>query len=236
MIISLKSSGTGKWSNAWTWSRSSHGSLISLDALLGIILAIMVLIPILLFMGNFFRVSDQAKDSFFSFKTSLDSISYSDNIEDRSRGLLLLDDETMVVYFDQPRLSIIASGGSSYGIILARPVDCTTDSCLCLYQKVEAPYVDGTVSVNPTKFYCFDLSYPVSYVAGADGCGVGSSVKDAAYQCQGGFIIDRGVLKGESGLTTFSSYFTTDRRVDFIFGPSENKGVRIAMLSEGLLR
>lgn len=202
-----------------------------MEALLGILFALLVLVPILLLVGNFSRLSSQATDNFRDFTTVLDSMSHSKNMDDRRSHLLIMDDETMIASFSDRQISVQVDTDAvlltAYTIQIQKPSACTTTRCICLIQKAEVESIpsDDRVLVTPLESRCVDVDYNIGYVAGDRTCGVGESVHSATYKCSGGWFVDRGMIKGE---WLVSVYFSVQRRTYLVIGPREG-GVAVGL-------
>ncbi len=214
----------------------AKGSFISLEAILGIIFALIIIVPIVLLVSNFTSTSGQATDNFQEFTGALESMSHSENTDDRKSHLLIMDDLTMITYFTDRMINVqvdtTATTLSSYSIYIERPAACTKTPCICLIQEAEVETIpaQSSVKVSPLKSTCNELTYTVSYKAGDNQCGIGESTNGASYTCSGGWFIDRGLIKDE---LLVSAYFSVQRRTPLILGPIED-GVQFAQTRKEL--
>lgn len=212
---------------------------IMLKFLVTVILAIIIFAPACAFLSKFFRLSDQAKDSFNEF---------TDIIHDVEQGkasqlyLLKLDRKTALAYFEphEEKVFLFVEGvgterAPSGDVYFTRPNTCTdiTKSCLCLLQDVEGDkrYTDEyqkrpTDTDKPARVQaeaiftattgrCVqDFSTPLSITS----CTLGTTHGAAGYFCQHGFVLERELLK-EKG---FPAYLIAPRRIALQIEKQEN--------------
>lgn len=190
------------------------GDITVVRFLVGLVLALLIFGSLMLFSSKFFRLSSQGKESFQNFVNELRLMSTT-FIGDTQVTMLLLDEETAVVYFEhgnsEVKVEVDAdcSGCEDYSFTVEKPNSCADDKkgCLCLFQEVVYDVSESTFIVKPQKAFCDDslpsLKLPV--------CGVGRTEDVNNYVCYGGFLIERTLVKEASWRV--QAYYELPRRV-----------------------
>lgn len=198
---------------------------IMLKFLTTLILALIIFVPACMFVSNFFRVSEQAKQNFNSFTTEIKQLENPNvDVNIHQITILILDEQTAIVYFPvdskEVKLTVKPTSNSAKGqeLFFKRESSCSKDKgCLCLIQEFKKSEGAGRYSnvfLEDSKLYfisksvnCVDFDSRLSLV----NCGIGEAVGVEGYNCEGGFVIERGVVKE----FTNSFYYNLGRRVSF---------------------
>ncbi len=231
----------------------------TLNVLLGVIIAVIIVLAATKAGAKLFSTNDQGKDSLNDFVTSLKSVIQAENQHERERGILILDKETMVAYFTatQIKTSVQARRGESdlppyneigevHTITLNRPSSCTQNKpCFCFISEFEYTGGINNLAFNPVDSLCHTLEFPLYYQEQNNDpydCSIGIQKYDPAYskykisyRCQGGFFIDRGVIRSEE--SSISTEYNNDakpildnpKRTAFVIA-KEGDGVKIIEL------
>ncbi len=212
---------------------------IMMKFLVTVILAIIIFAPACVFLSKFFRLSEQAENSFNEFTTFLTG--FVQGKKEKDSFLLKIDAGTAVVYFEPQQeqvhlyvqglgtLGFKSSQGGHADAYFKRPDTCTDTSkgCLCLFQEVEGelkylPDVDrercttagqcGLARIQAEATFSATTARCVqdfSLPLMMPSCTVGQGHESLGYHCKSGFVIERELLK-EKG---FPAYFTAPRRI-----------------------
>jgi len=184
--------------------------------------------------AKFFRLSSQAKDNFVAFTNEIEDLQQNAKEGDRRNSLLIIDSGTVVAYFSAPQLKVHVDAASKpgqylydYDIYLSRPIECEEEGmpgCFCLFREVEtkASFSDKRVDVIPLKSICVPQEFLIIYDNSRNsipGCGVGIPKEVNSYQCDGGFLVDRGVI-GEADYV--KAFYENGRRINFLIQKDPN--------------
>ncbi len=207
---------------------------IMLKFLVTVILAIIIFAPACVFLSKFFRLSDQARDSFNEFSAILQDIDQEKKGEEFF--LLKIDAETAVVYFEsqQEQMHVFIRGigslsqAGSADVYFKRPDTCTDISkgCLCSFQDSEfkrsavfdemkerrageesgRARIQGEAIITALRGRCVqDFSMPLVM----ESCTLGTRHNAQGYFCEQGFILERDLIQ-KTGLPF---YLTAPRRI-----------------------
>ena len=181
-----------------------------------LLLALIIFVPACLFVSKFFALSDQAKNNFGEFASTLTTFYENNNIPvlAHQSDVLILDSGTALVYFEekatQVKVNVISDcvGCSDYSFTLERPGRCSAGkSCLCLFRKVEYGVGDATFSVKGTDVLCDDTIPTLRMVD----CGIGTPHSVKSYRCESGFLIERHLADKAS--LRVGAYYDNNRRI-----------------------
>ncbi len=217
-----------------------------LKFLVTVILAIIIFAPACVFLSKYFRLSDQARDSFNEFTDILSDVEQGENSE---LFLLKLDRETALAYFEpnKEKVFVFVQGlgdlnmpgqGPSADIYFNRPDSCTdnTKACLCLLQNIEGDrkYIPddqrercagenncGLAIIQGEGTFSATKGrciQDITLPVSLSTCSIGIAHSSQGYYCQHGFVIERELLK-EKG---FPSYFVAPRRIALQIEKKEN--------------
>lgn len=183
--------------------------------MVGLILSLLMLFFFFSCSSKIFgTLTDQGKQSFVDFTKQLKAVEQPlVSVGDLSKAILILDEETALVYFqpnkDKVIITALADSGR-YNTYFNNPKTCAADKgCLCLFRKSKIEEISAVInSITATEFTCqeFDLFLQLE----SQGIGQPHSVNSYIYS--NGFAIDR-LLIGQFPAATSRIYFETPRRV-----------------------
>ena len=216
---------------------------IALEFLVTILLAIIIFVPSCLMVSNYFRLSDQAKDSYLGFLNDIQTIEKDPTTS--KLNLLMLDANTALTYFEPTKETrvyiqgpgdidnpLVATAGN-YLVTVKRPVECLDNQqCLCLFRNptITQQYVDDfrevclpdkcrqiriyrEATVTESQASC--TSVPQLKI---ESCTIGTAHQAVAYHCLSGFILEREVFE-QAG---FINYFHGPRRLALSIRQQDN--------------
>lgn len=208
--------------------------------LLGLILSLIVITTVITATVKVFsHDSVQAKENFGQFIAEIEDLNYHGKptvnkpVLKRNNNLIL-DPGTMMVYFDSPFLRVDVDAGKGlldYSINFERPGLCEVDDdvvgCFCMFRDPVIGHNAGTTSiaklntdltklwVAPSKMSCTPIYFKVEYAY--ENCGVGIPEQVNSYTCDGGFMIERGVMeKVKSGHLKVVANYKNGRRINIV--------------------
>ena len=207
---------------------------IALEFLVTILLAIIIFIPACLTISNYFRLSDQAKDSYSGLLNDIQTVQ-----QDQSASVLnlfILDANTAAVYFEPAKDAQLyiqglgdidnptAAATGNYLVTVKRPAECLDNQqCLCLLRNptITQRYVDDFREVClPDKCRQIRIYREATVTESQAGCTsvpqlkiesctIGTAHQVVAYHCLSGFILEREVFERAG----FINYFHGPRRL-----------------------
>lgn len=186
--------------------------------LVSLILTLMIFIPACYLVSGIFRTSEQARDNFSEFVQELNKFAERGQIGERKSVLLIMDDETAIVYFEKNTQETVINVDArllksiiDYSTHLLKPGQCDdTKNCLCLFRESEfdVPAFGENVIVTPKKVLCTDIDYDLS----VETCSIGEAIGVNSYTCVGNnFMIERALGKPAD------SYYKIPRRTVLYF-------------------
>lgn len=191
---------------------------IMIPFLTTLLLAIIVFAPACMVSSKFFRTSTQALENFESFMEDIDEFAVSKPIGYRGSSLLIMDEGTAIIYFDNQsedtsgmKITVAyeessGDGGSypTYNYLeIKKPSECSLGkSCVCLFRSADE-LTAGVITGNQVT--CKELDYHLEVEA----CGWGEgSYSLTGYSCSDkDFIIEREFIEEFS-----SAYYKNERR------------------------
>lgn len=167
---------------------------IMVDFLVTVLLAIIIFAPACYVSSTFFRLSDQAKESFTTFIRAAQKLSETGKEGEPKSEFLILDKETALVFFEPKYSEVkIVSSGNKY--LFNRPNQCPSDhNCVCLFQEVE----EENDIFSAVKKTC----YPLNFQLKLEDCTPAGS--EGSVACSQGFFVGREIAD-----------FEGSRRVEF---------------------
>ncbi len=210
---------------------------IMLDFLMTVLLALIIFIPACIFTSNLLRTSEQGQASFTQFAEEIKKVEKADQGKLDS-FLLILDQETAVVYFEphQQAVSVFVQGhgdigntvtsGENYDLTIQQPPSCLQDkACLCLVQEASTSrqYQDnfkprcagencGLARIQGEATITptkFSCLQDFKFRLKLKSCGFGARHNTQGYFCSHGFVIERNLIQ-KSGVT---AYYSAPRRL-----------------------
>ena len=129
--------------------KSKRGSIVPLEAIVGVAIALLVFIPACAMVSKYFRTSEQAEGSFQDFVKELSLFSGNDDAE--SAVVLKMDAETAIigftrnspVYFNGETIVRTAAAPAAPTTIFTSerffsvPTECSDFPCICLCQQFQ---------------------------------------------------------------------------------------------------
>jgi len=212
---------------------------IMLKFLGGIILALIVFGFASAKVAQIFSTATQAKANYADFVNGLTELSRSEKYDYNDTAFLILDQKTAVVYFEAKSDFVTVEADYDFDQYFARflrPSNCKDKdkSCLCLFRSYKLDEEDKSLTsiddadktaILADSAICesFDFNLKIKPLDPEDDntCGVGkrNSARLNFYSCQGGFILDRLIMKDvKEEVTTAIShdlYFELQRRTQF---------------------
>lgn len=154
---------------------------IMVDFLVTVLLAIIIFAPACYISSTFFRLSDQAKESFTNFIGTAQKISETGKEGEPKSEFLVLDKETAIVFFEPKYSEVeVIFGGEKY--LFNRPSQCQLDqNCVCLFREVD----EENNIFSAVKKTC----YPLNFQLKMEDCTPAGS--EEAVTCSHGFFIGR---------------------------------------------
>ncbi len=199
---------------------------IMVQFLVSLLLCLMIFIPACYLISGILRTSEQAKDNFSEFVKGLNDFQEHGQIGERKSVLLIMDDETAIVYFEKASQNVIIEvdakfPNNDYSIELLKPGQCDdTKNCLCLFrdteldttffEKASLTELKGKITVTPKKVLCTNINYSLE----VETCSIGKGTLVESYGCSNGFMMERNLAK-KSKLAY--SYYEIDRRTVLYF-------------------
>ena len=186
--------------------------------LISLLLCLMIFIPACYLVSGIFRTSEQAKDNFSGFVKELDEFAEKGQVGERKSNLLIMDEETAIVYFEKNTQETVINVDArvleslfDFSKRLLKPGQCDdTKNCLCLFRKAkyDVPAFGENVVVTPEKVLCTDLDYSLT----VETCNIGKAIGVNSYTCEGNnFMIERALGKPAD------SYYELPRRTVLYF-------------------
>ncbi len=190
--------------------------------LISLLLCLMIFIPACYLVSGIFRTSEQAQDNYSGFVKGLNDFQEHGQIGERKSVLLIMDEETAIVYFEKDAQETVINvdaellkGTTDYSIHLLKPGQCDdTKNCLCLFREseFEAEAFKGLLTVTPKRVVCTALNYNLE----VETCSIGEATKVNSYTCEGNsFMIERNLAKKSSWKV--GSYYEIPRRTVLYF-------------------
>lgn len=194
---------------------------IMLKFLTSLLIAIIVFLPACMVSSSFFRTSTQALENFESFVEDIQEFAETKPIGYKGSSLLILDEETAIIYFDNKN-----EGSSDMGLIveyevsdgesgshtsydyidIKRPDQCGQEekTCICLFRDVVENSEGASKTITGNIVECYELDYHLE----PEACGWGEKgYALTGYTCTNGFLIERDFIKEFS-----SGYYENERR------------------------
>jgi len=181
-----------------------------------IILAILIFVPACYVASSFFRLSEQAGESYGKFVEQILLLEKA-NPGDKKIIMTILDEGTAIVYFEEGSNEVKVSVDArvpytDYSIILKKPSYCDQEKgCLCLFREPEFDTTwwkpgYNTITVTSTVAQCQEFKIPMA----VDTCSKGKANAVNSYNCVGGFMLERHLADKSSWAT--ASYYEMPRR------------------------
>lgn len=181
------------------------------------VLAIILFASACTVLSKFFRLSDQAKDSFKDFTNDIVKMEKAP-VGERKTTILILDEGTAAVYFEPYKNEVQVAVDAEmpqtdYTIKLTSPGKCNLEKgCLCLFKEPEfdttwwKPGYD-TVAVSDSSALCQAMEVPLKI----KNCGIGVPNDVNSYTCTNGFLIERHLADKSNWMV--GSYYDAGRRI-----------------------
>lgn len=205
--------------------------------LVSLLLCLMIFIPACYFVSGIFRTSEQAQDNFSEFVKELNDFQEHGKVGERKSVLLIMDDETAIVYFQKNAQKAVIDvdaklPNNDYSIHLLKPGQCDdSKNCVCLFrdtefdttlfEKVSLTELKGKVTVTPKKVVCTDIDYNLE----VETCSIGDGTMVNSYTCSDGFMIERNLAKGSS--LAVGSYYEIPRRTVLYFNKENGDTIKL---------
>lgn len=201
---------------------------IMVQFLISLLICLMIFIPACYIASGIFRTSQQAEDNFSEFVNGLNDFWEHGQVGERKSVLLVMDDETAIVYFEKETQETVIKVDArvleslfDFSKRLLKPGQCDdTKNCLCLFResKFDVPAFGENVVVIPQKVVCADLDYQLK----VESCNIGKSVGVNSYTCEGNnFMIERSLGKQTD------SYYEIPRRTVLYFTKEDSNTIRL---------
>ncbi len=191
---------------------------IMIKFLTSLLLAIIVFAPACMIGSKVFRTSTQALENFEDFVVDIQEFAKQEKIGEKSSILLIMDEETAVVYFDSDsadssKVTVFVDGAAPHAnhyVYFNRPSQCELDSsCICLFRETDTVTDDSSFTVSNTitgdRVECSELDYNLEI----ETCSIGEENLVNSYECTDGFIIERNLIKE---LMNVGGYYERSRR------------------------
>lgn len=196
--------------------------------LISLLLCLMIFIPACYLVSGIFRTSEQAQDNYSEFVKELNDFQEHGQIGERKSVLLIMDDETAIVYFEKGTQETVVKVDArvleslfDFSKRIPKPGQCDDNkNCLCLVRESEpdVPAFGENVVITPTKVLCTDLDYDLT----VESCNIGKSVGVNSYTCEGNnFMIERALGKQAD------SYYELDRRTVLYFIKEDSNTIHL---------
>ena len=195
---------------------------IMVQFLISLLLCLMIFIPACYLVSGIFRTSEQAQDNYSEFVLELNKFAQHGQIGERKSVLLIMDDETAIVYFQKAAQKVLVEvdarlPNTDYSIELLKQGQCDdAENCLCLFRESEFETtvfdhgLTGKIIVTPQKVVCTNLDYDLT----VETCSIGQGTLVESYSCSNGFMLERGLAKKSK---VVYSYYDVDRRTVLYF-------------------
>lgn len=187
------------------WQMYRKGIMVQF--LISLLICLMIFIPACYIASGIFRTSQQAQDNYAEFVEGLHDFLEHGQIGERKSVLLIMDEQTAVVYFEQGAQEVLVDVDAellikNYVIHLLKPGQCDDGkNCLCLFRdsrfeidsSAEITLLDiiGKITVIPQKVVCTNLDYALT----VETCSIGKGTLVNSYTCSNGFMIERNLAK-----------------------------------------
>ena len=125
--------------------KNRKAGIISLEVLIGVIIAIIIFVSAATIISKFFRLSDASKDSFNQLVALIEEVNGNDHGTRKSMALRM-DKDTAIIGFLKDKESVVSTGEietkyikySNLESIFNKPPDCEKGkTCICLCRKPE---------------------------------------------------------------------------------------------------
>ena len=184
---------------------------IMVEFLVTVLLAIIIFVPACLFVSEFFRVSDQAKDNFIEFTKTVETMKDGQ----KTTSLLIMDEGTALIYFEPGFSEVVVDVDAElpkidYTLHLQKPGQCPPEAgCFYLFQGplYESSPTKTAFTITDPSPICRKIDTPLTL----SNCGLGEPHFVNSYSCHKGFVIERNLAKDSSLL--IRSYYESPRRL-----------------------
>ncbi len=196
--------------------------------LVSLLLCLMIFIPACYMASKIFRTSEQAQDNYSEFVKELNDFQEHGQVGERKSVLLIMDDETAIVYFEKGTQETVINVDArvleslfDFSKHLLKPGQCdNTKNCLCLFREsdFDVPAFGENVVVTPKKVLCTNLDYDLT----VETCNIGKAIGVNSYTCEGNnFMIERALGKPAD------SYYELPRRTVLYFIKEDSNTIHL---------
>lgn len=201
---------------------------IMVQFLISLLLCLMIFIPACYMASRIFRTSEQAQDNYSEFVNGLNDFQKHGQIGERKSVLLIMDDETAIVYFEKGTQETVIKVDArvleslfDFSKRLMKPGQCDdAKNCLCLFRESEfdVPAFGENIVVTPKRVLCTNLDYDLT----VETCNIGKAIGVNSYACEGkNFMIERALGKPAD------SYYEIPRRTVLYFIKEDSNTIKL---------